>query len=71
MLHEATTAVGSGRVLSPVSYIPDCVYMQEHNRVMNVSNEDWIHVNRFIRSASPNGSSQDREVDTIRYDSWA
>ena len=33
--------------------------MQEHNRVMNISNEDWIHVNRFIRSASPNGSSQD------------
>ena len=45
----------------------DCVYMQEHNCVMNVSNEDWIHVNRFIRSASPNGSSQDRisKVDRI------
>ena len=44
-----------------------CVYMLEHNRVMNVSNKDWIHVNRFIRSASPKGSSQDRisEVDTI------
>ena len=26
----------------------DCVYMQEHNRVMTVSNEDWFHVNRFI-----------------------
>ena len=38
----------------------DCVYMQEHNRVINVSNEDWFHVNRFIRSASPKGSSQDR-----------
>ena len=33
--------------------LSDCVYMQEHNRVMNVSNEDWCHVNRFIRSASP------------------
>ena len=34
---------------------------------MNVSNEDWIHVNRFIRSASPKGSSQDRisKVDRI------
>ena len=33
---------------------------------MNISNVDWIHVNRFIRS-SPNGSSQDRtsEVYTI------
>ena len=29
------------------------VHMLEHNRVMNVSNEDWIHVNRIIRSASP------------------
>ena len=26
------------------------VYMLEHNRVMNVSNKDWIHVNRFIRN---------------------
>ena len=42
-------------------------YMLEHNRVMNVSNKDWIHVNRFIRSASPKGLSQDRisKVDTI------
>ena len=41
--------------------------MLEHNRVMNISNKDWIHVNRFIRSASPKGSSQDRisEVNTI------
>ena len=41
--------------------------MLEHNCVMNVSNKDWIHVNRFIRSALPKGSSQDRisEVDTI------
>ena len=41
--------------------------MLEHNRVMDVSNKDWIHVHRFIRSASPKGSSQDRisEVDTI------
>ena len=41
--------------------------MLEHNHVMNISNKDWIHVNRFIRSASPKGSSQDRisEVDTI------
>ena len=30
----------------------DCVYMLEHSRVMNVSNDDWIHVNRFIRSSS-------------------
>ena len=47
--------------------ITDCVYMQEHNRVLNVSNEDWFHVNRFIRSASPKGSSQDRisEADRI------
>ena len=45
----------------------DCVYMLEHNRVMNVSNEDWILVNRFIRSASPKGSSQDwiSEIDRI------
>ena len=43
------------------------VYMLEHNRVMNVSNEDWIHVNRFIRSASPKGSSHDQisKVDRI------
>ena len=36
---------------------------------MNVSNKDWIHVNRFIRSASPKGSSQDRisEVDTLAW----
>ena len=34
----------------------DCIYMQEHNRVMNVTNEDGIHVNRIIRSASLNGS---------------
>ena len=27
---------------------------------MNVSNKDWIHANRFIQSASPKGSSQDR-----------
>ena len=41
--------------------------MQEHNRVINLSNEDWIHVNRFIQSTSPKGSSQDRigEVDRI------
>ena len=41
--------------------------MLEHNHVMNVSNEDWIHVNRFIRSALPKGSSHDRisEVDRI------
>ena len=47
--------------------LTDCVYMLEHNHVMNVLNEDWIHVNSFIRSASPKGSSQDRisEVDTI------
>ena len=34
---------------------------------MNVSNEDWIHINRIIRSASPKGSSQDRisEADRI------
>ena len=52
---------------TPLNQNSHCVYMQEHNRVMNVSNEDWIHVNRFIRSASPNGSSQDRisKVDTI------
>ena len=39
--------------------------MLEHNRAMNISNKDLIHVNRFIRSASPKGSSQDRisEVD--------
>ena len=45
----------------------DCVYMQEHNRVMNASNEDWFHVNRSIRSASPKGSSQDwiSEADRI------
>ena len=45
----------------------DRVYMMEHNLVRNISNKDWIHVNRFIRSASPKGSSQDRisEVDTI------
>ena len=45
----------------------DCVYMLEHNHVMNVSNEDWIHVNGIIRSASPKGSSQDRigEVNRI------
>ena len=44
-----------------------CVYMLEHNRVMNVSNQDWINVNRFIWSASPKGSSQDRisEADRI------
>ena len=50
-----------------VLIITDCVYIQEHNRVMTVLNEDWIHVNRFIQSASPNGSSQERisEVDTI------
>ena len=32
-----------------------------------MSNEDWIHVNRFIQSALPKGSSQDRisEVDRI------
>ena len=37
----------------------------EYNRVMNVSNTDWI--NRFIRSALPKGSSQDRisKADTI------
>ena len=41
--------------------------MLEHNRVMNVSKKDWIHVNRFIRSALPKGLSQDRisEADTI------
>ena len=41
--------------------------MLEHNHVMNVLIKIWIHVNRFIRSASPKGSSQDRisEVDTI------
>ena len=41
--------------------------MLEHNRIMNVSNEDWINVNRFIQSASLKGSSQDQisEVDTI------
>ena len=27
--------------------------MLEHNRVMNASNEDWIHVTRFIQSALP------------------
>ena len=45
----------------------DCVYMLEHNHVMNVSNEDWINVNRLIRSASPKGLSQDRisEADRI------
>ena len=45
----------------------DRVSMLEHNRVMNVSHKDWIHVNRFIRSVSPKGSSQDRisEVDRI------
>ena len=45
----------------------DRVYMLEHNRVMNVSNKIWIHVNRFIRSASPKGLSQDHisEVDMI------
>ena len=34
---------------------------------MNVSNKDWIHVNRFIRSASPKRLSQDQisEVDRI------
>ena len=34
---------------------------------MNVLNKDWIHVNRFILSASPKGSSQDRisKVDRI------
>ena len=34
---------------------------------MNVSNEDCFHVNRFIRYASPKGSSQDRisEADRI------
>ena len=44
----------------------DRVYMLEHNYVMNVSNKDWIHVNRFI-SALPKGSSQERisEVDSI------
>ena len=31
--------------------VSDWVYMLEHNRGMNVSNKDWIHVNRFIRSA--------------------
>ena len=31
--------------------VSDCVYMQEHNRVMNISNEDWFHENRFIRRA--------------------
>ena len=36
----------------------DCVYMQEHNRVINLSNEDWFHV--YYLSASPKGSSQDR-----------
>ena len=44
----------------------DCVYMQEHDCVTNVSNEDWIHVNRFIRSASPKGSSQDRISEADR-----
>ena len=45
----------------------DRVYMLKHNRAMNISNKDWIHVNRFIRCASPKGSSQDRisKVDTI------
>ena len=45
----------------------DCVYMLEHNRVMNILNKHWIHVNSFIRSASHKGSSQDRisVVDTI------
>ena len=45
----------------------DCVYILEHNRVMNLSNDDWIHVNRFIRSAPPKGSSQDwiSEADRI------
>ena len=48
-------------------FVIDCVYMLEHNHVMNISNEDFIHVNRFIQSASPKGSSHDRisEVDTI------
>ena len=40
--------------------VSDCVYMLEHNGVINVSNEHWTHVNRFLRSASPKGSSQDR-----------
>ena len=26
----------------------DRAYMLEHNRVMNILNKDWIHVNRFI-----------------------
>ena len=45
----------------------DFVYMLENNRVMKASNEDWFHVNRFIRAASPKGSSQDRisEADRI------
>ena len=47
-------------------YVSDCVYMLEHNRVMNVSNEDWIHVNGFIQSASPKGSSHDRISDIDR-----
>ena len=41
------------------------VYMLEHNRVMNVSNKDWIHVNRFIQSALPKGSSQDRISEVV------
>ena len=34
---------------------------------MNVLNKDWFHVNGFIRSASPKGSSHDRigKVDRI------
>ena len=44
----------------------DCIYMRD-NHVMNVLNEVWIHVNRFIRSASPKVLSQDRisEVNRI------
>ena len=38
--------------------------MLEYNRVMNVSNKDWI-VSRFIRSASPKGSSQDQISEVV------
>ena len=57
----------AGPVMTKQGFDSDRVYMLKHNRAMNISNKDWIHVNRFIRSASPKGLSQDRisKVDTI------